>query len=530
MGPSFIPLSHKVAKDPIGHKLGLILTMTMSLLEFTKNVSQLTILLYFASLVSAHPHHGHGGNSEAPIDAILWIHISVQLVIWGGIFGIGMVLGITRSKWHVPVQSFAYLMTAAGYILGHSHKGRSFGESAHGRVANFILFPLSAQLALGIYLKLHIHEQTIRPWAVVAHGIIGKSWLVIGWTQMLLGVVVLRGYCGKEELGQCLAHYIMGSAFIGYGVLLAVVLLAGGGRIWYGKRWRDGGKGEKVVSPRSQEWWDGWEQGIINTFTEHHGPLNKWSHKDMQHTTLGVIWWAGGALAVFLARNGKRTVVPALIIIVTGWAMSSHSQAMEISTKVHGIFGVVLMSAGAARIIEITFVLKDAASISDDESTRPSRNAKPVEIQAFQHLPPFLLVAGGILFMSATDEELKAVEGIEMDHVTYILLMLSIGFVIYLYANLLLHIYATSGRNSTGKKQSESTAGYTPLALHVNSTLAPSATTPTTAFTPAPAYPGRPMGMEGDDVYKITDDRDSFEEEVETDEVRASEQGRLALR
>jgi hypothetical protein len=96
----------------------------------------------------------------------------------------------------------------------------------------------------------------------------------------------------------------MGSAFIGYGVLLAIVLLAGGGRVWYGKRWRDGNKGEKVVSPRSQEWWDGWVimlwvrhfswfcnyspstrgQGIVNTFTEHHGSLTKWSNKDMQHT------------------------------------------------------------------------------------------------------------------------------------------------------------------------------------------------------------------------------------------------------
>ncbi|CAE6399054.1 unnamed protein product [Rhizoctonia solani] len=463
------------------------------------------VLLQLACLVSAHPHHENGGNSEAPIDAILWIHIVVQLIVWGGIFGIGMVLGITRSKWHVPVQSAAYLMTAAGYILGHSHKGRSFPESAHGRVANFILFPLLAQLALGIYLKLHVHEQTIRPWAVVAHGIIGKSWLAIGWIQMLLGAIVLRGYCGKEELGQCLAHYIMGSAFIGYGVLLAVVLLAGGGRVWYGKRWRDGGKGEKVVSPRSQEWWDGWVimlWGIVNTFTEHHGPLNKWSHKDMQHT-----------------------------IIMTGWAMSSHSQAMEISTKVHTIFGVVLMSAGVARVIEITFVLKDAASISEDQSTRPARNAKPVEIQAFQHLPPFLLVAGGILFMSATDEELKAVVGIEMDHVTYVLLMLSLAFVIYLYANLLLHIYASSGRNAAGTKQPESTAGYTPLALRVDSALAAhSATTPTTAFTPAPAYPGRPMGVgEEAGVYKISDERDSFEEEMEMDDVRASEQRRLTL-
>ncbi|KAL5637024.1 hypothetical protein ACGC1H_000862 [Rhizoctonia solani] len=508
-------------------------------MSFTAPMSSISrfkfvVLLQLASLVFAHPHHENGGNSEAPIDAILWIHIVVQLIVWGGIFGIGMVLGITRSKWHVPVQSVAYLITAAGYILGHSHKGRSFPESAHGRVANFILFPLLAQLALGIYLKLHVHEQTIRPWAVVVHGIIGKSWLAIGWTQMLLGAIVLRGYCGKEELGQCLAHYIMGSAFIGYGVLLAAVLLAGGGRIWYGKRWRDGGKGEKVVSPRSQEWWDGWVimlWGIVNTFTEHHGPLTKWSHKDMQHTTLGVIWWAGGALAIFLARNGKRTIVPALIIIMTGWAMSSHSQAMEISTKVHTIFGVVLMSAGVARIIEITFVLKDAASVADVQPTR-ARNAKPVEIQAFQHLPPFLLVSGGVLFMSATDEELKAVVGIEMDHVTYVLLMLSLAFVIYLYANLLFHIYASSGRNATGTKQPESTAGYTPLALRVDSVLAaPSATTPTTAFTPAPAYPGRPMGMgEEASVYKISDERDSFEEEMEMDDVRTSEQGRLALR
>ncbi|KAG9082070.1 hypothetical protein FS749_007132, partial [Ceratobasidium sp. UAMH 11750] len=420
--------------------------------------------LVFAHLALAHPHHGDGGDPDAPIDAVLWLHILIQLTVWGGMFGVGMVLGITRSKWHVPVQATAYLITTVGYILGHSHKGRSFPESAHGTAANLILIPLLAQLSLGIYLKLHIHEETIRPWAVVLHGIIGKSWLVIGWVQMLFGVIVIRGYCSKESLGQCLAHYIMGSAFIGYGVLLAIVLIAGGGRVWYGKRWRDGNKGEKVVSPRSQEWWDGWVimlWGIVNTFTEHHGSLTKWSHKDMQHTTLGVIWWAGGALAIFLARKGKRTVVPALIIIMTGWAMSSHSQALEISTKVHTIFGVVLMSAGVARIVEITFVLKEAASVADDSTTRPGNN-REVEIQAFQHLPPFLLVAGGVLFMSATDEELKAVVGIEMDHVTYILLMLSLAFVIYLYANLLLHLYATTGRNAKGKAVS-STAGYTPL-------------------------------------------------------------------
>lgn len=40
-----------------------------------------------------------------------------------------------------------------------------------------------------------------------------------------------------------------------------------------------------------------------------------WSHKDLQHTSLGVMWWSGGALGAFLARNGKRNIVPSLIIV-----------------------------------------------------------------------------------------------------------------------------------------------------------------------------------------------------------------------
>ena len=144
-----------------------------------------------------------------------------------------------------------------------------------------------------MYLKLHIHEKSIRPYFVIAHGIIGKSWPILGWSQvrhkplslltakkrvilcpqMLFGAMTLRGYCFGDHLGQCLAHYIMGSAFIAYGILLAIVLLVGSEWIQ-----RTG---------RSQEWFDSlvimlW--GIVNTFTEHHGSLTRWSHKDLQHT------------------------------------------------------------------------------------------------------------------------------------------------------------------------------------------------------------------------------------------------------
>lgn len=76
-------------------------------------------------------------------------------------------------------------------------------------MANILLVPIILQLVLGIYLKLHIHEETIRPWAARLHGVVGKAYPIFGWTQMLFGAISFRGYCRGDNLGQCLAHYIM---------------------------------------------------------------------------------------------------------------------------------------------------------------------------------------------------------------------------------------------------------------------------------------------------------------------------------
>lgn len=61
----------------------------------SRSALALAIFVQGLSLVSAHPHHGNG-DPDAPMDTILWMHIIVQLVVWGGIFGVGMVLGIAR--------------------------------------------------------------------------------------------------------------------------------------------------------------------------------------------------------------------------------------------------------------------------------------------------------------------------------------------------------------------------------------------------------------------------------------------------
>jgi len=170
--------------------------------------------------VVAHEHHDELTEEEAnaPVDSILWIHIFLQAAVWGILFPIGMVLGITRSRWHVPLQvrhqglrrisvsdqkpqSTGFALTIAGYFLGHAHKGRMFLPSMHGSFASFLFGLIVAQLVLGIYLKLHINEQTIRPFVVIAHGVLGKMYPVFGWMQMLFGALTFRGYCRGGALG-----------------------------------------------------------------------------------------------------------------------------------------------------------------------------------------------------------------------------------------------------------------------------------------------------------------------------------------
>lgn len=63
-------------------------------------------LFTLALSASAHEHHDEltDEQAHAPIDAILWLHICVQALVWGVLFPTGMVLGLSRSRWHVPLQ------------------------------------------------------------------------------------------------------------------------------------------------------------------------------------------------------------------------------------------------------------------------------------------------------------------------------------------------------------------------------------------------------------------------------------------
>lgn len=284
---------------------------------------------------------------------------------------------------------------------------------------------LISQIAMGIYLKLHLEKGIhgkIRKIVVKGHGIVGKALPVVTWVQFLFGGITAVGFCRSEgdHVGQCLAHFIMGSAFIAYGIILIILLLVG--QAWL-KR-----------TGRSQEFFDSlviaaW--GCVNTFTEHRWG-HEWAHNDLQHTSMGIIWWAAGLVGVWLSRTRdgrpKRNLIPGMVVFVTGWAMSSHPQHLEISTMVHSVFGYTLMAAGAARIIEISFVLKDRSTVSDGSDPN-----------SFQYMTPFLLIAGGFMFMGATEEQMQILHDAHVTHVSYSLILFSMAFLLFLCKSSPLH-------------------------------------------------------------------------------------------
>ncbi|KAK3936644.1 hypothetical protein QBC46DRAFT_394552 [Diplogelasinospora grovesii] len=397
----------------------------------------------FIPMALGHEHHEdnipEGETVSAdPIDSILWAHIFVQMLAFGVLFPLGMVLGIIKNRWHVPLQVLSTVIALLGFALGHMHGGRQFIENnVHAKFGNTVFFLMIGQVVLGAYLKLHLEKGIhgrIRPVIRMLHSINGKAFPLVSWTQMLFGGITALGFCQGDHLGQCLAHFIMGSAFIAYAILLTLLLLVG--QLWLRR------------TGRSQEFFDSvviaaW--GCVNTFTEHRWGT-AWVKNDWQHTTMGVVWWCAGLAGVWLSRGRdgqpQRNFIPGFVILVTGWAMSAHPQELMISAMTHRMFGYTLMAAGLTRIIEICFVLQDKSGVSEDGRATHS----------FQYIPVFLLYASGFLFMGATEEQMALVSRVGIDGVAYILIMYSLAFLLFLFVNMLIYVYDRSANAPTGAK------------------------------------------------------------------------------
>lgn len=341
-----------------------------------------------------------------------------------------------RLKISVPLQLVlcVYLVVELLFLRFPDNQDNHENRTSYGTLW-FLSMWLGATVFIGTFLQgsnavmnkfyPHLSDNSALGKLTTVYKWLSSLGVLLGFIRVMLAVVALFGFCYGAHTGQCLAHGIMGTAFIAYSFILVLVLLIP----WIRKHQLANSDSRLYYS---QEFWDStviclW--GIVNTFTEHRWGLEPWWMGDYQHTAMGIIWWCGGLLGMWLSRGNRRSWVPSVILIFTGWSMSEHTQHSVISTKVHLVFGLALMAAGVTRIIEVCFMLKDHATTHDGK------------IRAFQYFPPFCLTLSGLSFMSANEEQLELVHKLGSDHSAYVLVVTGAAFLIYLWFNLTITLY-----------------------------------------------------------------------------------------
>jgi len=360
------------------------------------------------------PSEPSDGNAPA-YDVILWLHAGIMSTAFI-LFAFGSVVGMTKKRGlHIALQAIGLGLVPLGLVLPSFHKSLHLPQHIPHRYLGWaIVILLAGQAALGLMRQSR--------WTKRAHSILGPAFLVLFPAQIELGVISITQTCYQRgyHTGQCVAHFVMGSAFIYYGFFISMR--------WFGLlKWLQ----------RPDSFYDSiiiltW--GFVNSLTEHPWGQN-WNHGDIQHTSMGVLWLTSGGLSMLislhpsLSRINDFNFVPSVVFGVTGVAMSLHHQMRPISTTMHAFFGLALLLASMSKAVGLF-----------------------LRTRRLDLFTAFWMVTAGMLFMGSNEEALAYLEDKAMfDASSWMMLMLSASFLIYAFGLLLISMYVngTNGANDT---------------------------------------------------------------------------------
>ncbi|GAA6042128.1 hypothetical protein JCM8097_003122 [Rhodosporidiobolus ruineniae] len=243
--------------------------------------------------------------------------------------------------------------------------------------------------------------------------------VILAYVQLCTGIAVWTGTCRERYLNGCMAHVIKGSIFVWYGFLTFARYL--GAYSSLGWAWnRHPSKNDSIWTAEFVESLVIFVYGATNTWLERLGKTGAWSIKDVQHTSIAILFWAAGALGMLLesrtvrawlatpaAQASGRSLdaipppaaasfpmnpLPAFCIGLIGVVMSAHHQTYQFQVEVHALWGNLLAAFAGFRMLTYFFLyLRPPASIL------PSR--PPTEV-----LASLFLASGGIVFILSTEQ------------------------------------------------------------------------------------------------------------------------------
>ncbi|KAI1294130.1 hypothetical protein F5Y03DRAFT_410976 [Xylaria venustula] len=321
-----------------------------------------------------------------------------------------------------------------------------------------------------------------KAWKVImlGYGFVDRTILILGYITLCTGLITYARFFEGHEVFSGLAHWIKGGIFFWYGILTL-------GR-WSGSFGELGWAWNVRPKQSSQKWRPSAEfvegaliftYGSTNVFLEHLGSSDsKFSSQDLEHVSITVLFIGGGLLAMLIESTRIRDLlntttveaslshpshayndeeraaleppkqyefsinpIPALVILLLGIMMSSHTQQTMISSMVHKQWGNLLTGASFAR--GFTYVL---LYLKPPRSVLPSR--PPTEL-----LTAFGLIAGGTIFMASSGDTVAGMIHYDLDAMFFYTVTMGLVGVLMAWIVLLLAFKGWAVRRESSRPQ-----------------------------------------------------------------------------
>ncbi|KAI1862418.1 hypothetical protein JX265_009132 [Neoarthrinium moseri] len=324
-----------------------------------------------------------------------------------------------------------------------------------------------------------------RAWKVLIFGYnaVDRTILILGYITLATGVITWARFFEGHAVFSGLAHWIKGSVFFWYGILTLGRWSGSFGDLGWAwnvrpkqssKRWRP-----------SAEFVEGaliFIYGSTNIFLEHLGNADigntEFSAQDLEHLSITVLFIGGGLLAMLIESTNIRDLlnttvseaalshadhtyndeerdalqppkqyefsinpIPALVILLLGIMMSSHTQQSMISSMVHKQWGNLLTGASFAR--GFTYVL---LYLRPPRSVMPSR--PPTEL-----LTSFGLIAGGIIFCASSSDTIDGMVHYDLDAMFFYTVTMGFVGLLMAWVVLVLALKGWAVRKETGRQR-----------------------------------------------------------------------------
>ncbi|KAK1725588.1 hypothetical protein CaCOL14_011270 [Colletotrichum acutatum] len=301
--------------------------------------------------------------------------------------------------------------------------------------------------------------------------------LPLGFVTLCLGIVTYGRFFEGNGIFSGLAHWVKGGIFFWLGLLTLGRWTGSFGELgwaWNVQPKRAGGKwrpsAEFVESALI------FVYGSTNIFLEHLGNWGgEYSAQDLEHISITVLFIGGGLVGMLIESSRVRELlntsvinaasehyhdeegqkkdlqppkqyefsinpIPALVILLLGIMMSSHTQHSMVSSMIHKQWGNLLTGASFARGFSYVIMY-----LKPPKSILPSR--PPTEL-----LAAFGLISGGIIFMASASDTVEGMEHYNLDAMFMYTVTMGLVGVLMAWVVIVLAIKGWAVRKETGRR------------------------------------------------------------------------------